>query len=838
MLYSDVGLSKLSEQLLQITLDKDGVSAINSYNVAKKYSVLSANQRALSDSKVNKLQEWLKDFKTRRTKITKSKYANIDVSRPICSTPLKPIAKQKIHEKNVVFTPIVVKENFATTLPQTPLSTLPSSKNCDINEQKNVETKILSTFKPDLTQCTKPLFIPTTQQTNTVTSMPVSIAPINTAFSLGSKPLPTSTIVTPIWNPSDSTSTSKSATSNDLSNKFDYKVFSNNPALSSANTTPLFGNNVASIGMSNKVPVDFSFKPSLAAPTNYNDSPTVIPMKSALDIISGTTESKDKIPFSFTNVSIPKTEITTSMTNPTVAFNFADSIKNKMDNPKVPLLTSFSFETPKSSSKLSETPSTFTELNVEDKSKDQVKETPSVAFNFSSKPDASSFSTFSFNAPNNDLKTTASETKSIFTTTTSTSVAASFSFTLPAKPLPAVVSEPAIPSTVSSTIETVKTTPILTTVSAGTSSNIVTDTNPQVSESPTPIISEPVTPESENFPTTPITSSSVPIFEIPPTSTSVIGTSVIGTSVISTSTTNLLGSSANTTSTTSIISPSTITTSTPSIFSSTANVSSVFSTTNTTSASIFGTLTNTTSSPSIFGTPTNTTSTTSIFGTPTSATTASSLFGTPSNPTTASAIFGASATTTSSSIFGNPIKTTSSIFGTPNPSTMSSMFGSPTSTNTTSGFGSTAQTTSVFGSPATTGSSIFGSATVPASSSSIFGSAPTTSSSIFGTPAQTSTTSSIFGSPSTTAASSGLFGSVAAAANQPSSFGQSSLGFSSPGSAFGNMSLFGQQACSPSQPASSFAPPANPFAVNKTPSSTSSLFSGQKTVFGQPTARY
>jgi len=63
------------------------------------------------------------------------------------------------------------------------------------------------------------------------------------------------------------------------------------------------------------------------------------------------------------------------------------------------------------------------------------------------------------------------------------------------------------------------------------------------------------------------------------------------------------------------------------------------------------------------------------------------------------------------------------------------------------------------------------------------------------------------------------------------------MGFSSPGSAFGNMSLFGQQACSPSQSAANFSPPANPFAVNKTPSSTPSLFSNQKTVFGQPSAR-
>jgi len=100
----------------------------------------------------------------------------------------------------------------------------------------------------------------------------------------------------------------------------------------------------------------------------------------------------------------------------------------------------------------------------------------------------------------------------------------------------------------------------------------------------------------------------------------------------------------------------------------------------------------------------------------------------------------------------------------------------------------------------------------------------------------TSKTSSIFGSPSTTAASSGLFGSVAAAANQPS-FGQPSLGFSSPGSAFGNMSLFGQSACNPSQPANNFAPAANPFAINKAPSSTPSLFSNQKSVFGQPATR-
>ncbi|XP_022170924.1 nuclear pore complex protein Nup214-like [Myzus persicae] len=860
----DVGLSKLSEQLLKITLDKDGVSAINSYNVAKKYSVLSANQRALSDSKVNKLQEWLKDFKTRRTKITRSQYANIDLSRPVCSTPLKPVSKPKMNEKNIDFMPFVTKDSFVSTLPQP--STLNKSYNA--NEQNVTDINLQSTSQLDLTQFQKPLTIPTTQQINGVT--PITAATFTPGFSFGSKPLLTNTV----WNPMNNSSTPKPVASNDFSNKFDYNAFTKDPVtFSSANTAPLFVNNVTSTAISGKDPVDFSLKSLAATPLNFSNSSNVASTKSTLDVISGTTEAKEKVPFNFANVSTAKSETTIQKSSGTVNFSFTDSIKNKMDNPNDKPL---SFETPKHS----ETSSIFSGFGAEIKSKNKQetvseKDATLTTFKFSSKSDTASFSTFSFNTSKDSVsKITESETKSSFTSLPTTTVTASFNFSHPPKAVPIVVSEPVDSSTVSSSFGTVKTALDFSAISTTVESS-VTETTPQVSESPTPIISEPITPENEESPKFPVTASSAQIFEIPSTNIS-----IFGTPVNSTSTTSIFGNSTSTASQASIFSNPTNKTNAPSIFSTptvTTSAPSVFSTpTNTTCApSIFSTPTNTTCAPSIFSTPTSTTITPSIFGATTSTTTVSSIFGSPSNTSMAPSIFGASSTTTSSSIFGNPIKSTSSIFGTPSTTTVSSMFGSVTTTNTTSGFGSQAQTTafgasvtttssifgnppapvtttsifgnppapvttssSIFGNPAapaTTSSSIFGNPTAPASSSSIFGSASTNTSSVFGAPVTTSTTSSIFGSPSTTAASSGLFGSVAAAANQ-SSFGQPSLGFSSPGSAFGNMSLFGQQACNPSQPANSFAPAANPFAVNKAPSSTPSLFSNQKSVFGQPAA--
>ncbi|XP_025410474.1 nuclear pore complex protein Nup214-like isoform X2 [Sipha flava] len=667
----DIGLSKLSEQLLKITLDKDGVSAINSYNIAKKYSVLSANQRALSLSKVNKLQEWLKDFKTRRTKITKSNYANIDLSRPVCSTPLKLVSKQKVQENIIDFTHIVTKENVASILLQTP------SQN---------HTSI------------------TNEQTVTEIMLPVS----------------------------------------------------------------------------------------------------------------GTTESKEKTPFNFSNMSTMKTEAKSSMP---MTFNFAESIKNKMDNPKDTQLNTFNFESP-SSSKPSEITSLYTGFNTDKSVNNQetvpTKDVTLSTFNFNSKSDIKSLSTFNFNTFKEDIsKPKSSETQDI--TSTSTAVNTPFNFSLPAKTVPTTISEPTGSTITSSTFGVFKTPPISDSVSIVSSSASVTDTTYQVSESPTPIISEPVTPESENVPTTPNITNNAPIFEMPSTSSSVFGSSINSTNTIS----NPTSTSAQT----SIFSTQTNANSAASIFNSS---------TTTTASLIFSSSTNTTSTASIFGTAANTTNTSSIFGTSTNTTASSSIFGTATNTTTASSIFDASVSTASSSIFGNSMKTTSSIFGTP-ATTVTSLFGS--STTNTSGFGSSIQTATVFGSPTTTSSSIFGNPTSSASScSSIFGSASTTTSSIFGAPVTTSTTSSIFGSPSTTAASSGLFGSVAAAANQSSSFGQPSLGFSSPGSAFGNISLFGQQACSPSQPSSSFTPAVNPFAVNKTSSSTPSLFTNQKSLFGQPTA--
>ncbi|CAI6366283.1 unnamed protein product [Macrosiphum euphorbiae] len=862
----DVGLSKLSEQLLKITLDKDGVSAINSYNVAKKYSVLSANQRALSDSKVNKLQEWLKDFKTRRTKITRSQYANIDLSRPVCSTPLKPVSKPKMPEKIIDYIPFVTKDSFMSTLQQP--STL-LSKNYNANQQNISDNNLQSTSQLDLTQFQKPLIIPTTQQKNGVT--PITVATFTPGFSLGSKPLLTNTV----WNPMDNSSTPKPVAPNDFSNKFDYKAFTKDPIVFSS-VNPLFANN-ATTAVSTRDPVDFSLKSLTATPINFSSSSNMMSNKSTLDIISGTTEAKEKMPFNFSQVSTAKSETTVQKSTGTVNFDFADSIKNKMEKPNdIPL----SFETPKPS----ESSSIFSGFGAENKSKNKQETVPEkdstlTTFKFSSKstnPDTASFSTFSFNTSKDSvLKITESETKSSFTSIPTTTVTASFNFSHPPKAVP-IVSEPLDSSAVSSSFGTVKTALDFSAISTTVESS-VTETTSQVSESPTPIISEPITPENEESPKFPVTESSSQIFEIPTTNISMFGTPI------------------NSTSTTSIFGNSTITTSQPSIFSTPTNKTSapsIFSTPTITDSapSIFNTPTNTTCAPSIFSTPTSTTIASSIFGATTSTTNVSSIFGSPSNTSTAPSIFGASSTTTSSSIFGNPIKSTPSIFGTPSATTVSSMFGSVTTTNTTSGFGSPAQTTafgapattsssifgnppapatksstifgnpanpattssSIFGNPpapattsstifgnpanpATTSSSIFGNPTAPASSGSIFGSASTNTSSVFGAPVTTSTTSSIFGSPSTTAASSGLFGSVAAAANQ-SSFGQPSLGFSSPGSAFGNMSLFGQPACSPSQPANSFAPAANPFAVNKTPSSTPSLFSNQKSVFGQPAA--
>ncbi|XP_025202732.1 nuclear pore complex protein Nup214-like isoform X1 [Melanaphis sacchari] len=855
----DVGLSKLSEQLLKITLDKDGVSAINSYNVAKKYSVLSANQRALSDSKVNKLQEWLKDFKTRRTKITRSQYANIDLSRPMCSTPLKSASKSKIHEKNIDFTPFVTKDNFVPTLPQP--STL-LNKNYNISERNATDINLQPTSQHDLTQFQKPLLIPpTTQQKNPVTPI---VAPCTPGFTLGSKPVLTNTV----WNPMDNSSTPKPLAPND------YKGFTKDPIVfSTANTVPLFANNVTCTTVSSKNPVDFSLKTLTATPLNFSNSSNIVSTKSTLDVISGTTETKEKIlSFNFSNVSTAKSEKTVQKSNGTSTFNFADSIKNKMDNLNNVPISTLSFEAPKTS----ETSSIFSGFNAENKSKnnqEKPSEKEATTFKFNSKPDTVSFSSFSFTTPKENIsKSSESETKSFISVPT-TSVTASFNFSLPPKTNP-IVSEPVDSPTVSSSFGTVKTALDFSTVSATVESN-VTESTPQVSESPTPIISEPITPEKEESPKFPVTASSAQIFEIPSTNVS-----IFGASIKSTSTTSIFGNSTTTT-----------TTSQATIFSTPTNKTSapsIFSTPTTTSApSIFSTPTNTTCAPSIFSTPTSTT-VSSIFGATTSTTNVSSIFGSPTNTSIAPSIFGASSTTASSSIFGNSIKSTSSIFGSPSTTTVSSMFGSITTTNTTSVFGSTAQTTtfgapttssSIFGNPAapattsssifgnptapaTTSSSIFGNPTAPATtsssifgnptapsttSSSIFGNpaAPTSSGSIFGSPSSntssvfgapvTTSTSSIFGSPSTTAASSGLFGSVAAAANQ-SSFGQPTLGFSSPGSAFGNMSLFGQSACSPSQPANSFAPAANPFAVNKTASSTPSLFSSQKSVFGQPPA--
>ncbi|XP_008183683.1 nuclear pore complex protein DDB_G0274915 isoform X1 [Acyrthosiphon pisum] len=857
----DVGLSKLSEQLLKITLDKDGVSAINSYNVAKKYSVLSANQRALSDSKVNKLQEWLKDFKTRRTKITRSQYANIDLSRPVCSTPLKPVSKPKMHEKKNDCIPFVTKDSFVSNLPQP--STL-LSKNYNANEQNVTNNNLQSTSQLDLTQFQKPLIIPTTQQINGVT--PITVATFTPGISLGSKPLLTNTV----WNPMDNSSTPKPVAPNDFSNKFDYKAFTKDPIVFSS-VNPLFANNVTSTAVSTKDPVDFSLKSLTATPINFSSSSNLVSNKSTLDIISGTTEAKEKMPFNFSQVSTAKSETTVQKSTGTVNFDFADSIKNKMDKPNDKPL---SFETPKPS----ESSSIFSGFGAEIISKNKQETVPEkdatfTTFKFSSKPtnpDTASFSTFSFNTSKDSvLKTTESETKSSFTSLPTTTVTASFNFSNPPKTVP-IVSEPLESSTVSSSFGTVKTALDFSAISTTVESS-VTETTSQVSESPTPIISEPITPENEESPKFPVTSSSSQIFEIPTTNIS-----MFGMPNNSTSTTSIFGNSTITTSQASIFSTPTNKTSAPSIFSTPTITDSA--------PSIFNTPTNTTCAPSIFSTPTSTSIAPSIFGATTSTTNVSSIFGSPSNTSMAPSIFGASSTTTSSSIFGNPIKSTPSIFGTPSTTTVSSMFGSVTTTNTTSGFGSPAQTTtfgapvtttnttsgfgspaqtttfgapvtttssifgnpaapattssSIFGNPAnpaTTSSSIFGNPSAPASSGSIFGSASTNTSSVFGAPVTTSTTSSIFGSPSTTAASSGLFGSVAAAANQ-SSFGQPSLGFSSPGSAFGNMSLFGQSACNPSQPANSFAPAANPFAVNKTPSSTPSLFSNQKSVFGQPAA--
>jgi hypothetical protein len=773
---------------------------------------LSANQRALSLSKVNKLQEWLKDFKTRRTKITKSNYANIDLSRPVCSTPLKLVSKQKVQENIIDFTHIVTKENVASILLQTP-----SQNHTSItNEQTVTEIMLPVSGKANLVQFKKPLFIPTTQPTNSVIFPQITQAPIVTKFSLESKPL---TANAPIWNPIENSSTPKSASLNEMSNKFNYKTFTKDPIIfNSTNiTTPLFGNNVIPTDTSSKNPVDFSVKSTTTKPLNFGNTHNIISTKSTLDIISGTTESKEKTPFNFSNMSTMKTEAKSSMP---MTFNFAESIKNKMDNPKDTQLNTFNFESP-SSSKPSEITSLYTGFNTDKSVNNQetvpTKDVTLSTFNFNSKSDIKSLSTFNFNTFKEDIsKPKSSETQDI--TSTSTAVNTPFNFSLPAKTVPTTISEPTGSTITSSTFGVFKTPPISDSVSIVSSSASVTDTTYQVSESPTPIISEPVTPESENVPTTPNITNNAPIFEMPSTSSSVFGSSINSTNTIS----NPTSTSAQT----SIFSTQTNANSAASIFNSS---------TTTTASLIFSSSTNTTSTASIFGTAANTTNTSSIFGTSTNTTASSSIFGTATNTTTASSIFDASVSTASSSIFGNSMKTTSSIFGTP-ATTVTSLFGS--STTNTSGFGSSIQTATVFGSPTTTSSSIFGNPTSSASScSSIFGSASTTTSSIFGAPVTTSTTSSIFGSPSTTAASSGLFGSVAAAANQSSSFGQPSLGFSSPGSAFGNISLFGQQACSPSQPSSSFTPAVNPFAVNKTSSSTPSLFTNQKSLFGQPTAR-
>ncbi|VVC28995.1 WD40/YVTN repeat-like-containing domain [Cinara cedri] len=787
----DVGLSKLSEQLLKITLDKDGVSAINSYNVAKKYSVLSANQRALSISKVNKLQEWLKDFKTRRTKVTRSNYANIDLSRPMCSTPLKPLSKQKVHEKTTEFPSIETKEKFASNWSQNPILI---NKIDNFNIEKN--TGEIPVSLTDLTQLKEPIFIPTTQ---TDAVKPTAIANI---IPLGSQILSTNSGMTSVWNPLDNTSTPKQA----ITNKFDFKGFTKDPmTINSAAPASIFGSNTTSTSVSGKDPVDFSLKSSTITPLDFSKSVNMVSTKSTLDVISGV-DSKEKTPFSFISAPSVKTETTIPKSTISNTFNFTDSIKNKMNNQSQVSGTTFSFDTTKTLPKPLETPNIFSGFISENKSKNKQETEPKDptlnSFNFSSKSDTTSFSTFSFTTPkDNIVKTIASEPKAIFTSAFSTAATASFNFSIPK-----VKNEPVSSSAVSSTVGIDKPSDFSTVHETSTTTSSVTETTPKISENPTPIISEPVTPEKENLPIIPETANSASLFEIPSTSTS------------------LFNSSVNPTSTASFFENT----------KSTISQASIFNTTSTSAPSIFSTPTNTTNTPSIFGTPTNTTKAPSIFGTPTNVQTSSSIFGTPNSITTTSSIFGTSVTSTTSSIFVNTTKTTSSIFGTPSTTTVSSIFGSATTTNTTGGFGSNSTTSTMFGTLATTSSSMFGNPTVSASSTSIFGSASTTTSSIFGAPTVTSTTSSIFGSPSTTATSSGLFGSVAAAANQPSAFGQP-LGFSSPGSAFGNMSIFGQ-GCSPSQPNNSFTQASNPFAVNKTPTSTPSLFSSQKNVFGQPAA--
>ncbi|XP_050531043.1 uncharacterized protein LOC126899857 [Daktulosphaira vitifoliae] len=759
----DIGLSKLSEQLLKITLEKDGVSAINSYNIAKKYSVLSANQRALSSTKVNQLQDWLKDFKTRRTK-NKSKYANIDYSKPVCSTPLKNKVKQyNDSQVNGKITPIIsanINEEYSI---QTPVS-FNIKSNSDIKKIESTD-KISDVFKHDLNTIPQPSICPSIHQTST-TSNPIvhniftNSKPTLTDFSSSlSKPSNVNTSVPSIWKPVESVSNTKPLVFNNVSDKFDYKIFTKDSSIiSTSNTTP--AQEKISVSTSSiKTPLDFSIKSQSVPSYAIYTATTVASKTSSLDVVSETINTNTKLPFSF-NSSLQTESSTVKLSQPVIS-NFANSTPNKIDKTKTATLISLNIEPTVS------------------------KEAPLAAFNFNSKPDIA-LSSFSFNICKTD------ESK----------------------------------------------------------------TGDKESKCSSPIISEPSTPENERVETN-ISANSLPIVEI-----STIGITDPETKC---STPITVFSSTSTTSTTSVFDTSKNSSST--IFgnaTSAPNTTTVFGTpTMTTASSIFGSPIVSTTSSTFSSSSTTKTSTSSIFGTPTSlkttsifgsvsqtsagfgsSTTNSSIFGTPTITSTSS-IFGL-ATTSTSSIFGAPLSTSSStIFGSPATTSTSTIFGAPTTTSTSSIFGTLATTNissssspSIFGAPSITNapsSSIFGG---PATTikSSIFGTPTTnTTSSIFGTPTNTTNTTSIFGSPSTTATSSGLFGSVAAAANQSSTFGQSTLGFNSPGSAFGNMSLFGQQSCSPSQPGNNFGVAANPFAINKTSTSPSSLFSGQKAVFGQPT---
>ncbi|XP_050433429.1 nuclear pore complex protein Nup214 [Adelges cooleyi] len=721
----DTGLSKLSEQLLKITLDKDGLSAINSYNVAKKYSVLSANQRALSNAKVNKLQEWLKDFKTRRTK-NKSKYAFLTCYNMI---------ENKWLIKNKPDLTINTKPLTFSNTQQTSVATISSQP---LNSENKCANMVDSFSSISNVPIVKVNAITTTMSLKTT-----NISTTSTMFSISNNATSTPSIVNtskssntlPMFDKKTSTDIKTTPCMSTASTVFGGSMNTSTAPFSfntsaSANTFAMFGNISNELGTT--APATFCASKNMTSGTSiFNSSKTTNTSSAVFDnstsIASGTTTSTSTI-FGFSKINTTGTSSifnTSKTANTPVIFGGMTGASNGTNAKSFTASTIFGLSTNSTS-----TPSIFntTKTSVSPvifgntTSTNNVISINSVTTSTIFSPAASTSS-----APLifNTIKSTSTPT--IFGSTTSAvdvgsttnSLSTSNIFGSPASTTPSS----------SSIFNTAKTTgtPIIFGKATSTD-DTYTSTQPLIfsntEQNSVVIISEPSTPENECPPAIDLTSvSSVPIVEITDTETTT-----------STTTSTIFGSSKNT---------------------------SVFNTSD------------------VVGSTTST-----LFGPTTSLTTASTIFGGDSKiMSNTPSIFNTSVNTSSSSIFGNTTSTVNSC--TTSSLTTSTIFGSSVNTTSAPSNFNTSQSTSTLAVFSTSTNTNFETATNLS-----------TTSTIFGTPKNTSgmeirKTSSIFGSPSTTtaAASSGLFGSVAAAANQSSSFGQPTLGFSSPESALNSSSL-------------------------------------------------